>query len=62
MMAVLSINMLKILFPKTTMAELVNYKNKKKVYAHKDKQKPCRFFVVPGGVPALLGMPDVKTL
>ena len=29
---------------------------------HKDKQKPCRFFVVPGESPALLGMMDVETL
>ena len=29
---------------------------------HKDKQKPCKFFVVPGEGPSLLGMPDVETL
>ena len=29
---------------------------------HKDKQKPCRFFAVPGGQPLLLGMPDVEKL
>ena len=27
---------------------------------HKDKVTRCRFFIVPGDGPALLGMPDVK--
>ena len=29
---------------------------------HKDKVARCRFFVVPGDGPALLGMPDIKLL
>ena len=29
---------------------------------HKNKQKPCRFFVVSGGGPGLLGIPDVEIL
>ena len=29
---------------------------------HKNKQKLCRFFVVPVGSPALLGMPDIEAL
>ena len=29
---------------------------------HKEKQKPCRFFVVPGGGSALLGMSDANAL
>ena len=28
----------------------------------KTRYKLCRFFVVPGGGPALLGMPDIKIL
>ena len=27
---------------------------------HKDKEKPCRFFVVPIGGTTLMGMPGVK--
>ena len=29
---------------------------------HKEKQKVCRFFVVPQNSPALLDMPDTETL
>ena len=29
---------------------------------HKDKSVKCRFFVVPGDGPALLGMPDIALL
>ena len=29
---------------------------------HKNKQKLCKFFVVPGNVPTLLGMPHIKLL
>ena len=29
---------------------------------HKDKIAKCRFFVVPGDGPALLGMPDIELL
>ena len=29
---------------------------------HKEKQKICKFFVVPGSGPALFGMPDIDKL
>ena len=29
---------------------------------HNNKQKLCKFFVVPGNGQALLGMPDIDTL
>ena len=29
---------------------------------HKEEQKICKFFVVSGGGPALLGMPDIDNL
>ena len=29
------------------------------IIKHKDKQRLCRLFVVPGNCPALIGMPDI---
>ena len=57
--------MFKVLSKKHSMAELAQYKDIgvcRVTVMHKDKQNPCRFFVVPGGGQALLGIPDVETL
>ena len=63
----------RILFPQSTMVELSTVINKSillKMYnqskmcsvkmRHNDKCVECRFFVMPGDGPALLGMPDVE--
>ena len=61
---VIPINMFKVLFPRTSLAELAKKKVVLQTYSnsgvpqlgvcrvritHKDKQNPCRFFVVSGG-------------
>ena len=64
---------LKILFPKSILAKLHatkmmphNHILTKDVCTvnlrHKDKCAKCRFFVIPGDGPALLGMPDIELL
>ena len=55
------------LFPNTTMAVLAYYIKRKLYYAPKyenckNKQKPCRFFVVHEGGPSLLVIWDVEML
>ena len=32
------------------------------ILMHKGKEKDCKFFVVQGGIPALVGMPEIDNL
>ena len=77
--SLMSLNVLKILFPKVTLEQPCKYRQNivlctyNKAYIpqlgicsvaikHKNKQKLCKFSVVPGGGPMLLEMSYIKVL